>query len=310
MAERVETPAWWLDPWAYPTDNPWPGVSPVDVQQLVRPWTESGAASWPSQAGPEAGPGLGAALEGYGGGSRGGGGGTSWLSGLAQMSAGELGLATGAVGTGLEAFAQIVQSINAGKRARALANYNAQVTEVNAQAQAQAQEIEAQQYMRQASLARQDQILAQQAQTWREARERDKNEVILGQTRAIVAASGVLMTGSPLAVYEETARQQRLDTLAARYTTQLQVRAAGERATQAEYAAQLARYGAGERLRIGRQAAGLTRAQAEDDYALAGLTRATGTLLGGLGQYGVRAEQLETARQQVALARQPAPPGA
>jgi hypothetical protein len=226
------------------------------------------------------------------------------------MSVGDIGLATGAVGTGLEAVSQIIQSINAGKRARAIANYNAEVTEVNAQAQAQAQEIEAQQYVRQAALARQDQLLAQQAQDWREARERDKNTYILGQTRAIVAASGLMMTGSPLAVYEETARQQRLDTLAERYTTQLQVRAAGERATQAEYAAQLARYGAGERLRIGRQAAGLTRAQADDDYALAGLMRAGGTLAGGAAQFAGQAAGLATARKRAELARQPSLLGA
>jgi hypothetical protein len=235
--------------------------------------------------------------------------GLQWPS-FPSMSVGDIGLATGAVGTGLEAVSQIIQSINAGKRARAIANYNAEVTEANAQAQAQAQEIEAQQYVRQAALARQDQLLAQQAQDWREARERDKNTYILGQTRAIVAASGLMMTGSPLAVYEETARQQRLETLAERYTTQLQVRAAGERATQAEYGAQLARYGAGERLRIGRQAAGLTRAQADDEYALAGLTKAAGTLTGGIGKYAQQAAGLELARKRVALAREPSLLGA
>src|SRR5262245_23992827 len=93
-----------------------------------------------------------------------GGGGRAWrwtarLSGFpgagSGASSGQLGLYTTAAGYGLEAFTQLTQSINAGKRARALADYNARVQEVNAQAQAQAAEVEAQQYERQATISRQ-----------------------------------------------------------------------------------------------------------------------------------------------------------
>jgi len=190
-----------------------------------------------------------------------------------------------AAGSGLDIFALLAQSVQAGKRARAIANYNADVANANAQGAAQAAEIEAAQQQRAAAIARQDMALAQQAQAWREARQQDHNEGTLGQTRALIGASGILMSGSPLAAYEETIRQQQLDVLAGRYTTALQVRASGEQATQAEYASQLATYGAGERLRIGRQAGALARAQADDNYVLAGFNKAAGAGLKGLATY-------------------------
>lgn len=222
-----------------------------------------------------------------------------------DMSAGDVGLYTGVAGAGIEAFGQIVQTIQAGKRAKAIANYNADVTQANAQAQAYAAENEAQQRYRQAEIAKQDILLAQEAQKYREDRLTEQHQQILGQTRAIVAASGILMTGSPLAVYERTAQQQQLDILATRYSTNLQVRQAQERVTEAEYGATLARFGAGERLRIGGQAAGLTRAQAQDDYALAGLLQATGTLSRGVAGYAVGSEKLATARKRAQAARDP-----
>jgi hypothetical protein len=208
-----------------------------------------------------------------------------------MSTAGGYGAAISGAGYGLEALASIAQSIQAGKRARAVADYNADVTNANAQAQAQAAEVEAQQYQRQAAIAQQDQLLARQAQTYRERREREQNDRILGQTRAIIASSGLMLSGSPLAVYEETARQQELDILAQRYQTALQVRASGEQATQAEYAAQVARYGAGERLRVGRAQGGLLKAQADDDYLLAGLMKAGGAAVKGVGTYTYLAER-------------------
>jgi hypothetical protein len=190
-----------------------------------------------------------------------------------------------AAGSGLEAFAGLAQGILAAKRARSLANYNAKVAEANAQAQAQAAGIEALQLHRQALLLQQDQLLAHEAQLWREARNQEQHEQVLGQTRAIVARSGILMEGSPLAVYEESLRQMHLDTHAQRYQVQLQQRASGEQASQAEYGATLARYGAGERLRMGTAQAGLLRGDVDDTQVLAGLTRAGGSLLKGAATY-------------------------
>jgi hypothetical protein len=206
-------------------------------------------------------------------------------------TAGGYGAAISAAGYGTEALAAIAQSIQAGKRARAIASYNEDVTNANAQAQAYAAENEAIQYQRQAAIAQQDQVLAGQAQSYRERREREQHERILGQTRAIIASSGLMMGGSPLAAYEETARQQELDVLAQRYQTALQIRASGEQATQAEYAAQMARWGAGERLRVGRAQGGLLKAQADDDYVLAGLMKAGGAAVKGAGTYAYLSER-------------------
>jgi hypothetical protein len=201
----------------------------------------------------------------------------------------QLGLPTGpeigAAGSGLEAFAALAQGIVAAKRAKAIAGYNADVAEANAQAQAQAAELEALQLHRQALIAQQDMVLAQEAQTWREARGREQQERILGQTRAIVGASGLLMEGSPLAVYEETIRQAHLDVAAQRYQTQLQQRASGEQATQAEYGATLARWGAGERLRVGHAQAGLLRNEPDETQVGAGLLRAGAAVTKGAGTY-------------------------
>jgi hypothetical protein len=197
-------------------------------------------------------------------------------------------------GFGMEALGGLAQGILAAHRAKTVAHYNADVAEANAQAQAQAAEIEALQLHRQALLAQQDQQLVAEAQVWREARGREQNERILGQTRAIVASSGLLMEGSPLAVYEESARQMRLETQAQRYQADLQARAAGEQASQAEYAATLARYGAGERLRIGNVQAGLLRADVDETHVLAGLTRAGGSLLKGAATYGYLQERAKS----------------
>lgn len=188
-------------------------------------------------------------------------------------------------GAGLEAFAQIAQGIQAAKRAKAVANYNAEVTEANARAASQAAEIEAQQLVRQAAIAQQDVLLLEQGQAYREARLREQHERILGQTRAIVASSGIMMSGSPLRVYEESVRQQEMDLLTTRYQSRLQVRAAQEAGTQAEYQAALARYGGAERLRIGKQQAGAIRAMQDDTQVMAGLLRASGTAARGAATY-------------------------
>jgi hypothetical protein len=202
-------------------------------------------------------------------------------------------------GYGVEAFAQLAQGILAAKRAKRIAEYNAEVTEANAQAQANAAEIEAQQYIRRAALTRQQladaEQIAQTAQSYREERQREQDARILGQTRAIVASSGLMMSGSPLAVYEETARQQQLDILATRYQTEVQLRqqrqAAEEQITQDEYAAQLARFGGAERLRIGGAQGGLLRSEADGSAVGAGLLRASASVTKGAAVYQTLEEQ-------------------
>ena len=201
------------------------------------------------------------------------------------------GPAIGAAGYGAEAINAIMAGIAAKRRAEKIANYNAQVAEANAQAQAMGAEVEAQQYERQAAIARQDQGLAQQAQAWREYQEQERNAQVLGQTRAIIAGSGLMLSGSPLAMYENTARQQGLEMLAQRYQTALQVRASGEQATEAEYGAAMARWGAGERLRIGGQQAGLIRGTVDESQVAAGFMRAGAAVVQGAAKYNELSEK-------------------
>lgn len=182
-------------------------------------------------------------------------------------------------GTGMQLFSQI----QAARQAAKIAEHNARVAEANAQAQANAAEIEAQQQLRLAELDRQDILLSEQAALYRAARQREQGERILGSARAIIAASGLMLEGSPMAVLEETARQQEMDILASQYQARVQARAAGESATMREYAAEVARYGGRERLRVGRAQAGLVRAGG-DDAERAGYLRAAGTAAQGLSQ--------------------------
>lgn len=190
-------------------------------------------------------------------------------------------------GSLLSTFSTITQAvgqIKAASDAAAVGRYNARAAGATAQREAIAAEIEATQQERLASIAEQDITLARQAQTYREARLRDQQERLLGTSRAIVAASGLMLDGSPLAVYEETLRQSELDILATRYETALRVRASGEEATQRRYAADVLRYGGAERLRVGGVQGSLLRAQADEALA-GGLLSATGTLASGAGDY-------------------------
>lgn len=206
-----------------------------------------------------------------------------------------------AAGSGAEAFAAIAQGILAQKRAQKVAEYNAEVAVANATAQAQAAEIEAQQSTRQATITRQDEQLIQEAEAWREARQREEQGRLLGQTRAIIGASGLLMEGSPLAVYEETVRQYSLTTAAQHYQGRLQQRALEEQATQQDYAATLARAGAGERIRVGGQQAGLLRANVDDTQVTAGLLRAGAAVTKGIGTYAYQDERVKRAKAQSLL---------
>lgn len=212
-----------------------------------------------------------------------------------QMSA-PSGAQISAAGSGAEAVGALVQGIVAHQRAQRIAAYNAEVAEANATAQAQAAELEALQATRQATMTRQDEQLAQEAQAWRAARQREEQGRLLGQTRAIIGASGLLMEGSPMAVYEETVRQYGLSTAAQQYQTRLQQRALEDQATQQDYAAQLSRYGAGERLRVGGQQAGLIRANADDSQIAAGLLKAGSAITTGAARYEAQQERLRAAR--------------
>lgn len=206
-----------------------------------------------------------------------------------------------AAGTGAEAFADIAQGVLAHKRAQEVAKYNAEVAVANATAQAQAAEIEAQQANRQAIITRQDAQLVQEADAWRAARQREEEGRLLGQTRATIAASGLLMEGSPLAVYEDTVRQYSLNTAAHQYQARLQQRALEEQATEQDYAATLARFGAGERIRVGGQQAGLLRANVDDTQVTAGLLRAGAAVTKGVGTYTYQEERMKTAKAQSLL---------
>lgn len=186
------------------------------------------------------------------------------------------GMVANLAGTGLQIYSQIV----AARQAARIADHNAQVAEANAQAQANAAEIEAQQQLRLAELDRQDILLSEQAALYREARQREQGARILGASRAIIASSGLMLEGSPLAVLEETARQQEMDVLVGQYQARLQARAARESATMHEYAAEVARYGGGERLRVGRAQAGLLRAGGQEAET-AGFLKAAGTAAQG-----------------------------
>ena len=205
----------------------------------------------------------------------------------------------GAAGSGMQAFAQLAQGIMAAKRAKKLAAYNADILESNAQAEAFAAENHAQQYLRRAALTRQAQLEEEQlnaaAQAYREDRQREQHVRLRSQTRAIVASSGLMMSGSPLVVYEETVRQQELDILATRYQSALELRqsrhASTEAVTQDEYAAEMARFGGGERLRIGGTQAGLLRSNADGSAVGAGLLQAGATLSRGAATYGYERER-------------------
>lgn len=172
-----------------------------------------------------------------------------------------------------------IQAYMQGAAARKVARYNAEVAEANALAQQQAAAVESLQQQRLAVIARQDQQIVREAQSYREARARERQADILGTAEAIVGASGLMLTGSPLAVYEETLQRTELDILAQRYQAALQERAFGDEATQREYAAEMSTYGGAERLRVGRQQAGLARAEGDQAY-LAGITKAGASLLG------------------------------
>lgn len=195
-----------------------------------------------------------------------------------QMNAG-VGTWTSAIGTGFSVIGQIVAA-NQQKKA---ADYNAKVAERQAQSAANAAEIEAQQHTRNALIAADDILLAKQAQEWQEKQQREQQESVASQTRAIVGASGLMMRGSPLAVYEHNLRQSERTILAGRYQAKLRERALQDQITMENYAADVARYGAEDRLRVGGQQAALQR-YSGGQAQFAGTLGALGGLTSGVAQ--------------------------
>jgi len=168
----------------------------------------------------------------------------------------------GAIGSVATFVAQLKQASDQ----RAVARYNAKVAESNAERAAQALEIEALQHRRAGVIAEQEIKVAQEAQAYQESRQRERDAHANAMTEAAIAASGLTISGSPLAVLEGNIRRQQYDILAGRYNTALRVRALGEEVTQREYAATLAEYGAGERLRMGGAQGALLRREGSQAF--------------------------------------------
>jgi Cft2 family RNA processing exonuclease len=191
---------------------------------------------------------------------------------------GDAGAGTYASGAGT--VLSLMGSLMAAKSAKKAARYSSAIAQRNAEAAAAALEIEAQQHDRNAAVVLQDVFLTRQAQEVQENQQRDQQEYVAGQTRAIVAASGLLMRGSPLAIYEAQLQQSERQILAGQYRAQLQERALRDQAQMESYAADVSRYGATERLRVGAGQARLAR-YAGDEASYASTVGAVGGLASG-----------------------------
>ena len=186
----------------------------------------------------------------------------------------------GAIGSGVGTILGFVGQLAAARQAKKAANYNAEVIRRNSEAAAQALENEATQHQRNQAIVLQDIALVKQAQAEQERSARLSQEAIASQTRAIIGASGLLLRGSPIAVYEHNLRESEREIMATRYRTDLQERAMRDQGMQEGYAATMARYGAGERLRVGAAQGKLARyGGAQQQYA--GVLGAVGSLASG-----------------------------
>lgn len=165
----------------------------------------------------------------------------------------------GTVASGAGTILGFVGSMLAARSAKKATEYNSEILERNAQAAANAQEIEAQEHLRNQAILLGDITMVRQAQAEQERSQRLVQEHQAGMTRAIVGSSGLLMRGSPLAVYETNLRESQREILAGRYRADVQERALRDQAVMQGYAAQMARYGAGERLRVGKAQGALAR---------------------------------------------------
>lgn len=185
-----------------------------------------------------------------------------------------------ALSTGLQMAGQIYSAI----QARQLGRYNAQVAQVNAQQDAMALMNEAGQRERLASMLQDE--LAYIASV-RQFEQQQLDASLSRQTGAMeaqIGASGLAMSGSPLAALEEQARQGQIQKLTNDLQAKLQLRAVGEERAQQLYQADLARFGAGDRLRIGGQQAGLLNYETRQ-RATANVLGAAGTAIEGATMY-------------------------
>jgi hypothetical protein len=204
----------------------------------------------------------------------------------------------GAYASAAQTGLQFVGQLLAASSAKKVADYNARLAEANAEQAAQAARMEALQHRRAMETAVQDIYLLRQAQQWQEQNQRRQQAALLADSEAMIAASGLLMTGSPLAQWESTALAMERDLMAGRYQAALQERALWAGRTQEAFAAERAEYGAGERLRIGRAAGAVAR--------YTGGQQQFAHLLGAVGTVGEGAARTWTARELApAPARQP-----
>lgn len=177
-----------------------------------------------------------------------------------------------ALSTGLQMAGQIYSAIQAQK----LGRYNAQVAEVNAQQDAFALLGEAQQRERLAAMLQDELAYIESVRAFELSQLESTLDRQEGAIEAKVGASGLAMSGSPLAALEEHARQGQIQQLTLDLQHKLQLRAVGEERTQQLYSAELARFGAGQRLTIGRQQSSLIGYEAGQ--------RSTAGILGAVGE--------------------------
>jgi hypothetical protein len=179
--------------------------------------------------------------------------------------------ALGAVGVGSQIGGAISQAIEAQRIGR----YNARLAQANAQAQAFNDQNEALQHERLVAMLQDELGVIDAATLWQQERMAEQARQVLGMQRAIVGASGLAPTGSPLAVEEAQLRQYAIQELAVNYQAALQKRAVREEQTQQTYAATLARFQAGERLRLGSQTSRMVQVEAAE-RTQAGIFEAAG----------------------------------
>src|SRR5262245_52755073 len=161
------------------------------------------------------------------------------------------GIPTTALGAGIGTGIQVVGAIFSAMQAQKVGAYNQQVAQSNAQQDAFAAINSAQQHERLASML--DDELAYSASV--AAFNEKELARILGQQEAVtetrLAASGLALTGSPVAQMEEQARQGSVQQALLRMRSQLEQRAIREQQRQELYAATVARFGAAQRIRLG-----------------------------------------------------------
>lgn len=153
--------------------------------------------------------------------------------GATEVTLGAVATAASIAGTAVS----VMSAMNQGAAMQKQAEYNAQVAERQA-------------------------LAARQAASLEEERHRDKTRKLLSSQRAAIAASGLDLEGSPLAVMEETAAEAELDALLIRHSGNMSELQAKSQAAADRLAGRTARiqgyYGAGASLLNGVSALGRT----------------------------------------------------